>query len=366
MHETIAELVVASQKGDLDAFGQLVVRFQRLACAVAYAVVGDAHLAEDAAQEAFIEAYQELGRLREPAAFPTWFRYIVHKRADRLVRGKRLPLLPLAAAAQLQAQQADPPHLTEVRALRVAVRAAVAALPEPDRLLVSLFHLGGYSQREVAAVTDLPEQVVKKRLFRARQTLRRLLEEDMAEDFVQQLSAPEAFARAVQFFIAIRVGDVLAVQRMLDASPQLVHERERWDEELSRQSRMPAVGSFTALHRAVYRGDVALGDLLLARGADPNATTPMGQTPLHVAVLVDQPALVERLITAGANPNLITDRGQTPLHWAVIRTRAWHVQRLLAGGANPTIADAGGRTPREWAALRSDQTVVQLMEATHE
>jgi hypothetical protein len=231
---------------------------------------------------------------------------------------------------------------------------------------VSLFHLGGYSQREVAAVTDLPEQVVKKRLFRARQTLRRLLEEDMAEDFVQQLSAPEAFARAVQFFIAIRVGDVLAVQRMLDASPQLVHERERWDEELSRQSRMPAVGSFTALHRAVYRGDVALGDLLLARGADPNATTPMGQTPLHVAVLVDQPALVERLITAGANPNLITDRGQTPLHWAVIRTRAWHVQRLLAGGANPTIADAGGRTPREWAALRGDQTVVQLMEATHE
>ncbi len=364
MQATIEELVVAAQKGDLDAFGHLVMRFQRLACAVAYAVVGDVHLAEDAAQEAFIEAYQELSRLREPAAFPTWFRSIVHKRADRLVRGKHLPLLPLAAAAQLQARHAEPAHLTEVHALRVAVRTAVASLPEPDRLLVSLFHLGGYSQREVAAIADLPVPVVKKRLFRARQTLRRLLEEAMTEDFAQQLSAPEAFAQAVQFFIAIRVGDGPAVQRMLDAAPQLVHERERWDAELSRQSRMPAVGSFTALHRAVYHGDVALGDLLLARGADPNATTPIGQTPLHVAVLVDQPALVERLLAAGANPNLTTDRGQTPLHWAVIRARAWHVQRLLAGGADPNVADAEGRTPRDWAALRGNQAVLHRMEAT--
>lgn len=365
MEETIAALVVASQQGDLDAFGRLVVRFQRLACAVAYAVVSDVHLAEDAAQEAFIEAYQELGRLREPAAFPTWFRSIVHKRADRLVRGKRLPLLPLAAAAQLQARHADPPHLAEVRALRAAVHAAVAALPEPDRLLVSLFHLGGYSQREVAAIADLPVQVVKKRLFRARQTLRRLLEEDMAKDFAQQLSAPEAFARVIQFFIALRAGDGPAVQRILDAAPQLVHERERWDAERSRQSRMPAVGAFTALHRVVYHGDGALGDLLLARGADPNATTPLGQTPLHVAVLIDQPTLVERLLAAGANPNLTTDRGQTPLHWAVIRTRAWHVQRLLAGGADPNVADAEGRTPRDWAALRGDQALVQRMEAIH-
>ncbi|NJO81680.1 MAG: sigma-70 family RNA polymerase sigma factor [Blastochloris sp.] len=366
MQESVTELVVASQHGDLEAFGRLVVRFQRLACAVAYAVVGDVHLAEDAAQDACIEAYQNLGRLREPAAFATWFRAIVHKRADRLVRGKRPPLLPLDAAAHLQARHAEPAHLTEVRALRTAVHAAVASLPEPDRLLVSLFHLGGYSQREVAAVVDLPEQVVKKRLFRARQTLRRLLEEDMAEDFARQLSAPASFARVVQFFIAIRAGDGPAVQRMLDAAPQLVHERERWDEELSRQSRMPVVGSFTALHRAAYRGDVTLGDLLLARGADPNAATPIGQTPLHVAVLVDQPALVDRLLAAGANPHLTTDRGHTPLHWAVIRARAWHVQRLLASGADPNVADAEGRSPRDWAQLRGGEAIVHLMEGNHD
>lgn len=362
MQETVPELVCASQQGDLDAFGRLVVRFQRLACAVAYTVVGDVHLAEDAAQEAFIEAYQELGRLREPAAFPAWFRHIVYKRADRLVRGRRLPVLPLAAAVAVQAPQAEPPQLVELRATRAMVHAAVASLPEPDRLLVSLFHLGGYSQREVAALADLPEQVVKKRLFRARQTLRRLLEKDMAEDFVRQLSEPETFARAVQFFIAVRAGDRSAVQRMLDAAPQLVHDRERWDEEQSRQSRMPVVGSFTALHRAVYHGDAELADLLLSRGASPDATTPIGQTPLHVAVLVDQPAVVERLLAAGANPNLVTDRGQSPLHWAVIRARPWHVQRLIAGGADPNVPDAEGRTPQDWARLRGGEAIVGLME----
>jgi RNA polymerase sigma factor (sigma-70 family) len=363
VQETVAELVSASQQGDLDAFGRLVVRFQRLACAVAYAVVGDVHLAEDAAQEAFIEAYQELGRLREPAAFPAWFRHIVHKRADRLVRGKRLLVLPLTAAASLRTPQAEPQQIAELRALRTAVHGAVASLPEPDRLLVSLFHLGGYSQREVAALADLPEQVVKKRLFRARKALRRLLEEDMVEDFASQLSEPEGFARAVQFFIAVRAGDRAVVQRMLDATPQLVHDRERWDEEQSRQSRMPAVGSFTALHRAAYHGDAELADLLLSRGADANATTPIGQTPLHVAVLVDQPAIVERLLTAGADPNLVTDRGQSALHWAVIRARQWHVQRLLAGGADVNVPDAEGRSPHDWAQLRGGEAVLRLMEA---
>jgi ankyrin repeat protein len=148
----------------------------------------------------------------------------------------------------------------------------------------------------------------------------------------------------------------------ISAARELVAERERWDEERSRQQRMPAVGSFTALHRAVYQGDGELAELLLARGADPNATTPIGQTPLHVAVLVDQPALVEQQLAAGAKPNLATDRGQTALHWAVIRARAWHVQQHLAGGADANLSDVEGRTPHDWAALRGNHDVLSLME----
>src|SRR5215212_6269220 len=88
MEPTLTSLIRGAQRGDLDAFGEVVVRFQDLAYAVAYSIVGDAHLAQDAAQEAFIEAYLCLSSLREPAAFPGWFRRIVAKRGDRLVRGK--------------------------------------------------------------------------------------------------------------------------------------------------------------------------------------------------------------------------------------------------------------------------------------
>lgn len=363
MADSLGELVLASQAGDLEAFGQLVVRFQRMALAVAFAVVGDLHLAEDAAQEAFIEAYQSLPNLREPAAFPAWFRRVVYKRADRLVRGKSLATLPLSAAALVAAEEGDPPRAAEAHELSHMVERALVSLPEPDRALVRLFHMGGYSQREIGAMVALPEQQVKKRLFRARLSLRRSLEELMSEQFEGHEGRAGAFARAVQFFIAVRAGDLAQVGPMLEVEPALIAERERWDEEQSRRSHMPAVGSFTALHRAAYYGDGPLAELLLKRGASPNATTKTGQTPLHVAVLADEPALVECLLRAGADPNAATERGQTPLHWATIRRRAWHIRRLLSAGADTNVPDIDGRTPTDWAALKGLELATPRREA---
>ncbi len=72
------ELVVAARKGESDAFEEVVRRFQDMAVDYAYATLGDWQEAEDAAQEAFIAAWVGLQRLRNPAAFPGWFRQIVH------------------------------------------------------------------------------------------------------------------------------------------------------------------------------------------------------------------------------------------------------------------------------------------------
>ena len=83
--ETLQSLVIAAQNGDLDAFGIIVQRFQGMAYTSAYAMLEDAYLAEDVAQEAFIEAYLNLPKLRESAAFPGWFRRIVFKQGDRVL-----------------------------------------------------------------------------------------------------------------------------------------------------------------------------------------------------------------------------------------------------------------------------------------
>jgi DNA-directed RNA polymerase specialized sigma24 family protein len=64
--DELTQLVIRAQAGDLDAFDVLVRRFQDMAVGYAYALLGDLHLAEDAAQEAFVGAYRNLGQLRAP------------------------------------------------------------------------------------------------------------------------------------------------------------------------------------------------------------------------------------------------------------------------------------------------------------
>jgi len=66
-------LIIRAQAGDLDAFGTLVQRFQDMAVGYAYSILGDFHLAQDAAQEAFIEAYRNLGRVYGALVFPPGF-----------------------------------------------------------------------------------------------------------------------------------------------------------------------------------------------------------------------------------------------------------------------------------------------------
>ncbi len=82
---TAADTNVALAKR-LAAFGRLVLRFQDMAYGCAYALLGNFHLAEDAAQEAFLTAYRRLGQLRQPGAFPGWFRRIVLSQCSRLTR----------------------------------------------------------------------------------------------------------------------------------------------------------------------------------------------------------------------------------------------------------------------------------------
>jgi RNA polymerase sigma factor (sigma-70 family) len=365
VEHTLTSLVLAAQTGDLDAFGQVVERFQRMAYAVAYTMLGDAHLAEDVVQEAFIEAYICLPKLREPAAFPGWFRRIVLKRGDRLVRGKRPALLPLDAGQQISGAS-DPVAAAETRELQRRVRAAIDVLPEADRLPVTLFYLAGYAQQEIATIMELPLTTIKKRLFHARQRLRVLMDDIVREQFHEQRPAHDAqFARIIQFFIAVRIGDIANVRAYVDQAPELLDAHERWDEATALRYGLSVVNSFTALHRAAYNDDAALVAFLLERRAEVDARTRSGQTPLHIAVQLDHPAIVARLLAGAANPNAATDLGLTPLHCAVILGRRDLVQALLAAGAEISIADKHGRTPLDWALLKGYAALVLLLESQH-
>ena len=106
--DALETCVVRAQAGDLDAYGTIVRRLQDMAVGYAYSILGDFHLAEDATQEAFVEAYLDLPKLRKPSVFPSWFRKTVFKHCDRLTRRKRVATVPLEEAAGVASHQTRP------------------------------------------------------------------------------------------------------------------------------------------------------------------------------------------------------------------------------------------------------------------
>jgi len=189
IRELIIEATAAesSTSEKQESFREIVTRFQDLAYGCAYALLKDFWMAEDVAQEAFITAWQKLGQLRQPEAFPGWFKRIVLNECHRLTRGKRLQFVALepglsTASKKADPGQSDPQARAEQHELSDRVRAAIGALPEHERLVTTLFYLGEYSQKEISAFLELPVSTVVKRLYSARQRLKQEMIEMFKDD----------------------------------------------------------------------------------------------------------------------------------------------------------------------------------------
>ena len=164
---TDADLVAQAKAGASAAFGLLVRRYQGLAMARAYALVGERTEAEDVAQEAFLRAYRHIGQLRRPEAFAAWLLQTVSNVARRAAsRRARRAAAPLDADVRV-----DPPPHDDVLE-------AIATLPEGLQQVIHLHYGEGYSCAEIAHLLGLQVGSVTSRLTRARQRLRKAIEED--------------------------------------------------------------------------------------------------------------------------------------------------------------------------------------------
>jgi RNA polymerase sigma factor (sigma-70 family) len=175
-----------------EAFGELVIRFQDMAFGCAFAVLGDACLAQDTAQEAFVVAWQKLAQLREPAAFPGWFKRIVLTQCNRLLRCKRLQILPLEAGANESTRDPGPHFSAERQQLLTRVLQAINALPENERLVTTLFYVDGYTQADIGEFLEVPVSTVNKRLYSARQRLKGSVIDSVKEDLKKHCPSRDA------------------------------------------------------------------------------------------------------------------------------------------------------------------------------
>lgn len=285
--------VERARAGDGEAFERLIRRFGGAARGMARSWSTDAEDAEDAAQDAFLDAYRLLDTLREPGAFPAWLLRIVRKHCDR--RTRRAPRTRATSEASIPPVAPDSEARLEAAE---TVSKGLGRLPEHERIVVALHHLGDLPLKDVAALLELKPETVRQRLARAR---RRLGEAEGAPE----LPPTELLEDRVQLFLAIRQGDSDRVQGILHRRPDLLEAHESWTDEAALASGLVLAHRRTPLLTAAERGSLRLVDLLLRAGAsvDGRCGCDAGETPLFAAAVRGHAPVVERLLAAGASPS---------------------------------------------------------------
>ncbi len=168
---TDRELMAAHVSGDPDAFSEIVRRHQGRLWAVAVRTLRDPEEAADALQDGLVSAYRNAASYRGDAAVTTWLhRVVVNACLDRVRRQKARPAVPLPEHDV--PQRGDAHAQTEAR---LDIGAALARLPEHQRLAVVLVHLQDLPVAEAAEVLGVAEGTVKSRLSRGRAALAELL-----------------------------------------------------------------------------------------------------------------------------------------------------------------------------------------------
>jgi RNA polymerase sigma-70 factor (ECF subfamily) len=171
------ELVLSAQRGDREAFADLVRAYQRRAYAVARAIVLDHHDAEDAVQDGFLHAYRALGRFRPGEPFGAWLHRIVANAALDLQRRRKVRTagtLPETIALPFH----DPAESDE---LRRRLTVALGTLTERQRSVIVLHDVEGFRHAEIGEMLGIPEGTARSDLHHARATLRRLLSDTRSE-----------------------------------------------------------------------------------------------------------------------------------------------------------------------------------------
>jgi RNA polymerase sigma-70 factor (ECF subfamily) len=176
-----ADLIERAKRGDVDAYGDLVRRYQHDARRTAAAIAGVA-VADDAAQEAFVRAYDFLPRFRPGAPFRPWLLTVVANVARNHCRSAGRWARALRRSGERGGQSVTAPSAEEEALTRRRsrdLRAAVDGLPPRYREVVACRYLMDLSEDETARVLGLARGTVKSRLSRALDRLERQLEREV-------------------------------------------------------------------------------------------------------------------------------------------------------------------------------------------
>lgn len=176
------ELVQRALRGDKDAFGEIVQRYHKNIYNLAYRMTGNREDSMDITQEVLLRVYRALQSSDPEKPFLPWvYRITWNICADR---GRKIGRTPREGSiddnelesARLRSPDPGPDRSYEAKELRGVLNDAIEKLPEGYRELVVMFHVDGLSIKEISDLTGMKDTVIKNRLYRGRQMLRKTLE----------------------------------------------------------------------------------------------------------------------------------------------------------------------------------------------
>lgn len=186
MDET--ELIRKSQQGDMDAFEQLLLQYEKRVYTIAYKYMGNHEDAGDMAQEALIKAYRSIGNFRGESSFGTWIGRITANRClDELRKRKRLTVTSLDEEIELEegsvqkeavADTATPEeHVIRTETVEY-VQSMLSTMREEYRIVLVLRELEGHSYEAIAQMLSCSVGTVKSRINRAKRYLKEKIQMD--------------------------------------------------------------------------------------------------------------------------------------------------------------------------------------------
>jgi len=155
------QLVEAARNGHLESFGALYRRYHSQMVALAYSMLADRDLAEDAAQEVFAAACRDIESLKSTERFAAWLAGICRNVSRQMLRANKVR--PAALSDDYAA-----PSANDSTDRKEAIRRAVWSLREAERELIVMRYFDGFSQSQISQVLDLSPQAVNGRLIRAK------------------------------------------------------------------------------------------------------------------------------------------------------------------------------------------------------
>ena len=175
-HQLEATLGQAA-RGDSTAFADLVREHQAMVFSIGWHFLQDRSLAEDVAQEVFLELYRKLREIQSPAHLTYWLRRVAaHRSIDQGRRHKHRREQPLDSQPEPASLQASGDPLLERQ-----LRRSIAALPDKQRMVVLLRYQEGLGPAEIAQILEMPVNTVKSTLHRSLEELRGKLTRKLGE-----------------------------------------------------------------------------------------------------------------------------------------------------------------------------------------